>query len=242
MTIPPMPHGRWVRAVSDQLLHSGDGHVLAAMLSHTSATSLLLYDSATLPGEMLGNPGFETAGAGGADIWGSWTETAGDGALANETVSVHGGSDAAKVTAGALLNTQVAQAIAVVPGLEYTLSFWTRGDGTNDGRYRLVNTSTGAAVIATASTGVTGTSYTEVSVLFTPPAGCTEVRLDFMCPGVDTGIAYYDDASVLLNASYRINVNANETAFEDFSPFGGLPFRVGVWADWTAGVASVLID
>src|SRR3972149_3921648 len=55
--------------------------------------------------EHLANGGFETAGAGGADVWGSWTETAGDGALANETTLVHGGADAAKSTAGATDHT-----------------------------------------------------------------------------------------------------------------------------------------
>src|SRR3990172_7900670 len=45
------------------------------------------------------NPGFEVAGAGGADIWANWVETAGDGALANETTEVHSGVDAAKMTA-----------------------------------------------------------------------------------------------------------------------------------------------
>ena len=56
-------------------------------------------------GELLSNPGFETAGGGGADVWGSWTESAGDGALANEVAIVNSGSDAAKVTAGATTNT-----------------------------------------------------------------------------------------------------------------------------------------
>ena len=33
---------------------------------------------------LLANPGFETAGGGDPDFWANWTETAGDGALANE--------------------------------------------------------------------------------------------------------------------------------------------------------------
>src|SRR3972149_11511009 len=81
------------------------------------------------------NGGFETAGAGGADVWATWDETAGDGALSNETTIVHGGSDAAKITAGSTANTKVANTITVRPGIEYVLRFWTRGDGTYGGRY-----------------------------------------------------------------------------------------------------------
>jgi hypothetical protein len=237
-----MPQGKWVAVVSDQAAKVGAGSVLAALLSHTSATSLVLYDSATAPAEMLANPGFETAGAGGADIWDSWVETAGDGALANETGSVHGGSDAAKATAGATANTKVEQAVTVVPGLRYTLSLWTRGDGTNEGRYRLVNASTGAAIIATVATGVSATSYAQVSTTFLAPSDCTSVRLDLMCPSADTGIAYYDDVSIALLPFATVSVPANETIFSDFSEIGGLPFQVGVWVDWTAGVARLCID
>src|SRR3990170_8781110 len=71
--------------------------------------------------EHLANGGFETAGAGGADVWGSWTETAGDGALANETTLVHGGSDAAKITAGANAQTKKGQNLAPFAGGEQEL-------------------------------------------------------------------------------------------------------------------------
>src|SRR4030067_1992198 len=81
------------------------------------------------------NGGFETAVAGGADIWAAWVETAGDGALANETTIVHGGSDAAKMTAGATANTKVAQTCGVIAGHVFILSFWTPGGGTNGGGY-----------------------------------------------------------------------------------------------------------
>lgn len=46
MTIPTMPQGRWVRAVSDQLLKSGDGVVLAVLLNAgTSGAQFELNDS-----------------------------------------------------------------------------------------------------------------------------------------------------------------------------------------------------
>src|SRR3990170_2469103 len=146
--------------------------------------------------EHLANGGFETAGAGGADVWGSWTETAGDGALANETTIVHSGSDAAKITAGATANTKVAQTFATVAGENYELEFWTRGDGTNAGRYGVYDVTGSADIVAAVTTGVTGTTYTMVQVRFTTPARCVSVRPDLWCPATDTGIAYFDDVSV----------------------------------------------
>ena len=142
------------------------------------------------------NGGFETAGAGGADVWATWAETAGDGALANETTIVHGGSDAAKVTAGATANTKVAQTCGVIPGHVYTLSFWTRGDGTNGGRYGVYDVSNSADIVAAVATGVTGTTYTQKTATFIAPAGCISVRIDLWCPTTDTGIAYFDDVSM----------------------------------------------
>ena len=146
--------------------------------------------------EHLANGGFETAGAGGADVWGSWTETAGSGALANETTLVHGGSDAAKITAGATANTKVAQTITTVAGENYELEFWTRGDGTYAGRYGVYDVTGSADIVAAVTTGVAGTTYTMVQVRFTTPASCVSVRLDLWCPATNTGIAYFDDVSV----------------------------------------------
>src|SRR3990170_5387916 len=142
------------------------------------------------------NGGFETAGAGGADVWATWAETAGDGALANETTIVHGGSDAAKMTAGATANTKVAQTCGVIAGHVYILSFWTRGDGTNGGRYGVYDVSNSADIVAAVATGVTGTTYTQKTATFIAPAGCISVRIDLWCPTTNTGVAYFDDVSM----------------------------------------------
>jgi len=149
------------------------------------------------PVEFLTNGNFETAGAGGADVFGTWAETAGDGAIADEGTLVHGGSHAAKLTAGATANTKLAQTIAVRPESIHTLYMWTRGDGTYGGRYLVYDVTNAANIIAATATGITGTTYTLVTVSFTTPAACVSVRLDLMCPSTDTGIAYFDDVSVM---------------------------------------------
>ena len=154
-------------------------------------------DSDDLTATLLSNGGFETAGAGGADIWADWSETAGTGALANETTIVHSGDDACKITAGGDLDTRVTQTATVVAEREYKLKFWTRGDGTYQGRYDVYDTTNMAFIVAEDTpTGVTGTDYTEVTSVFTTPAGCVEVLIRFFCPTTDTGVCYIDDVSL----------------------------------------------
>lgn len=143
------------------------------------------------------NPGFETAGAGGADVFASWTETAGDGAIADEGTLVNAGSHACKLTAGTTANTKVHQAsITVIAGVRYTPKFHTRGDGTYAGQYGIYDVTNGADIVAIKTTGVTGTSFTLVSQSLTAPAGCTEIRIDLWCPSTNGGAAYYDTVSI----------------------------------------------
>ena len=143
------------------------------------------------------NPGYEMLGAGGADIWANWSEAAWDGVIADETVLVHSGGHAAKLTAGASLNTNIeGEDFVVVPGTAHQLSFWARGDGTNYGRYLVLDIS-GDVVIIEGATGVPGTTYTQVSVPFTAPAGCVLARVYLLCPTINGGIAYFDDVSLV---------------------------------------------
>jgi hypothetical protein len=161
--------------------------------------------------DLLDNGGFETAGAGGADIWACSTESAGTGALADETVEVHAGGSAhaAKVTSGSSANTFVRQGtinfaaeIYVTPGTFLTFSFWTRGDGTNAGRYSIYDATNGVFIRTTVTTGVTGTTYTQVTYTFTVPATCYAIQLALLGPTANGGIAYFDDASLIGNIPY----------------------------------------
>jgi len=149
----------------------------------------------SLGAELVANPGFETPGVGDPDFWDDWLETAGDGALAHTAV-VHAGADACEATAGATANTLVEQSVGVQANRRYKLSFWTRGDAVNAGRYRLYDDDGFADIIALVSTGVTGAVYTEVAVYFVAPAGCMNARIYLHCPVANGGIAYFDDVSI----------------------------------------------
>jgi len=145
--------------------------------------------------ELVANPGFETPGIGDPDFWDDWDESAGDGTLAH-TADVHAGADACEATAGATANTLVEQSVNVQANRRYKLSFWTKGDGVNAGRYRLYDDDGFADIIALVSTGVTGAVYTEVTAYFVAPAGCMSVTIYLHCPVANGGIAYFDDVSI----------------------------------------------
>jgi hypothetical protein len=152
------------------------------------------------------NGGFETAGAGGADVWAWWMETVGNGAIADETTIVHSGGHAVKLTAGSSANTFVQPVnvdnsalfyFRVLPGMSVTLSFWTRGDGSNAGRYLIKDKTHNTNIVAVKSTEVSGTTYTQIIETFTTPAGCYDLNIALYCPTVNGGIAYFDDFSVV---------------------------------------------
>jgi hypothetical protein len=126
---------------------------------------------------------------------GYWTLTAGSGAIAAETTYRHEGAYAAKLTyvTGA---SYLYQDFTVTAAAECTLSFWTRGDGAKEGQYQIRRmTAPEADIVATTATGVTGTTYRQVFVDFTVPAGCTSVRIYFHSPSA-AGDAYFDSAEM----------------------------------------------
>jgi hypothetical protein len=195
--------------------------------------------AATASAELLSNPGFETAGGGGADIWANWTESAGDGALANETSAKHSGSDAAKVTAGASLNTYVKQAGTVTAGNRYKVDFWTRGDGTYGGRFLVYDATAGADIIALRPTDNNSTTYGRKWVYFHAPVGCSSVEVYLYCPGTNTGIAYFDDVSLsLAEYSYTVTRDLDGTGANDWNA-GDAVFNTGAAGDGFIDLYSV---
>lgn len=143
------------------------------------------------------NGGFETAGGGGADIWANYTETAGDGALANEVVIIHQGVDSAKMTSGLTSNTNVfGDAMVSVPGTLMRERFWTYGDGVNAGRYAIYDVTNGAYIIPVTSTGITAAAWGMVAPQYTVPAGCISVRVEYWCPPVNGGVCYFDAGEI----------------------------------------------
>lgn len=162
----------------------------------SGSTDLTL--TASAGAELIANTGFETAGAAPPTFL-NWTELLTHGSVNDEAADVHGGSHAAKLISTAADNDHyVFQTFVVVPGEKYLWTFWTHGDGVNDGLYGARDLTNGAWIIdrTTTHTGVTGAVYTQVTVTVTIPAGCISLRLYLGGTGVNAGVTYYDDVSL----------------------------------------------
>jgi len=193
-----------------------------------SATNLIL------------NPGFETAGGGGADVYANWTENAADGAIADETVDVHSGGHAAKLTAGATVGTSLANYnLAVTPGATYQLDFWSHGDGTNAGNYGVWDQTHSAFIVTWTNTGVPGAAYGLVSTTFVIPAGCVLIGPLVRCPFVNGGIAYFDDVSVseLIQPTSALTMGNDRLIVRDVN--AGIIAEVTQTQGWGALTAEV---
>ena len=142
-------------------------------------------------------PGFETAGGGGADVFAGWNElTAGASQVVDEVVNVHGGGHAAKLVSTATDNSAVYKDITVVPGRSYLLSMWTRGDGSDHGRFYVYDADH-AEYIVEAATNEPGTDYVQVTAGFVAPAGCTTIQIGFKSPEYIAATVYFDDISLI---------------------------------------------
>lgn len=170
---------------------------------------IVITSSAAASAELLSNGGFETAGTGGTDVWGSWTESAGTGSLANETSVKRTGSDAAKMTAGSSANTSIYQAVSVTAGRRYKLSFWYADNNYSAARYKVYDSASGTDIIPIKALNVTGTTYEYHEAYFVAPTGATFVRIYLYCPADNTRIAYFDDVS-LAAAEYSYTCTRNE--------------------------------
>jgi len=149
--------------------------------------------------ELIANPDLETAGAGPPTFL-NWTELLTHGTVNDEGVDVHGGSHAARLDSTADdVDHYIFQTFAVIPGETYSWSFWTHGDGVNDGLYGARDITNGAWIIdrQTTHTGVTGAVYEQVTETITIPAGCVSLRIYLNGTGVNGGSAYFDDVSLV---------------------------------------------
>lgn len=168
---------------------------------------------------LLLNPAFSTAGAGGADVFGSWTESAGDGTISLTTTSgefVTG--NAAKLTAGTGRNTFIRQDVSgIIPGETYRLQFSTRGSSAVPGRFGVYNDTGSAWIRLTGTSGVHSDSFQAVTYDFVAPAGCTTVRLYLYCPDTSSAFACFDDIELKLYTPIVFDVV--ETTFSVGNPY-----------------------
>lgn len=138
------------------------------------AGNLLALASPAGAAELLSNGGLESGSLS------PWSCTGGLGSVVSSPV--HSGSKALAGAANNSDNAQCTQTVTVVPGTSYTLSAWVRGN------YVYLGV-TGGSSIWTPS----ATSYTQLSVTFTPTSSTVEVYLHGWYA---QGTYYADDISL----------------------------------------------
>lgn len=210
------------------------------MKSNMKAMPQYAYKRLAESWEHVLNGGFETAGGGGADIWANWQENALDGVIADETVFVHSGGHACKMTAGPGVDGYNLETLTVVPNTVQQVAFWTRGDGTRDGRWGIYDVTNGAWILNRGSnhTGVPGTTYAQVLYPLTVPAGCTSIFLMLAYPAVNGGIAYFDDVSVRMSGA----VVARPCGLYAVEIFGGSATSSVAFYDATSATGTPMFE
>lgn len=149
--------------------------------------------------ELIANGGFETAGEGDPDFFASWTETAGNGAIAVEAGAgnFHGGAKSCKLTTGADGAVSMAEDITVIPGYVYSLTFWVKGDGVvNKSQYSIVDKTNTADIVAAKDVPTASAAYYQVTESFTAPEDCVTVTINLLGCATEGSIVYLDDVSV----------------------------------------------
>lgn len=146
------------------------------------------------------NPGFESDLA----YWTKSDSTNGlHGVVSITSVSgeYHTGTKAVKLAAdtSTLYNTQpwVHKDVTLSPSTNYRLTFWSRGDGTNAGKFFVWDRTTNTYITPDdVSTGNVTTTWQQVTFDFTTPAGASSVRIILESPGTVGSVVYFDDCSL----------------------------------------------
>jgi hypothetical protein len=146
------------------------------------------------------NPSFEIAGAGGADVFAWWVEAYGDdGQVEMDSAQRYEGSYSCKITATSTgaASPGVTIGVEVEAGEVFDLSFAVRGDGANNGRFLVYDTTNSANVIALSSVGHTAASWAVKTYTVTVPAGCERITLSLYTSGTGTGgVTWFDDVKL----------------------------------------------
>ncbi|MBI9087510.1 MAG: hypothetical protein JEZ11_28230 [Desulfobacterales bacterium] len=144
---------------------------------------------------LITNGGFETAGAGGADVFAGWIEDIDGGSISDETGIVHYGSHSCKLTSVGTY-TRINKEVTVSPLEYYVLSAYIYDDGSHPGRIQIYDITNSALVASYESMNIVGTTYTRFNYVFQAPAGCAAIRAGYTCPDTSTASVYIDDVEL----------------------------------------------
>lgn len=171
--------------------------------------------------ELVLNEGFEDyATVGANEVFDDWTNIIQGSATINaDTDNEHSGDACVKLTTvgatgGSTDSSSVYQIVAVTGSTEYTLTFWTQGDGTNDGQWRILDVDIPGPdgyITNTLDTNVTAATWTQITHTFVMPSGTTSIRVQFFSPIVGSGAyALFDDVSLQAGGGNAIYLQCSD--------------------------------
>lgn len=153
--------------------------------------------------ELVSNPGFETAGAGGADVFADWDEVGTYVTITQDSVDPHGGTYCCKIDmTAAPTSGGVRQTLVTSASTTYVLTFYYKTeiyDGSqpvSGAAYSIYDVSNSAYLVSRTFLEPKG-DWTEAEVQFTTVAGGISTQIYLM--NVDSyqiGTVYIDDVSV----------------------------------------------
>jgi len=147
---------------------------------------------------LIVNGGFEVAGGGGADVFGTWLETAGAGAIQRDTSVFRSGVASCKIISNNTFFDCYIRTpdIVVVPNTMYMITNNLRGDGSNGVCYGLYDQTHSAWIRNYQRCYRISTDFVRRDILFYAPSGCSAIRLFYFIDNVVGSTAFLDDLTM----------------------------------------------
>lgn len=181
-----------------------------------------------LGSDLVVNGGFETAGAGGADVFGTWTEFFGTGNIEADAVKFNSGTKSAKLTSGATTNNYInTPNIAVTPGQIYRIRYYGAGNDVISGRYSLYDVTNSAFIKSGIVSRLVSSTFQEKDILFVAPVGCVNIRIFLLAAQADTAVINIDDVSMYVwQYPYRFYDDFNRADGDPNKSASGYPYEL----------------
>ncbi|GEM_PF-1871152 len=153
----------------------------------------------------------------------------------DSTATAQSGSNAVKIYSTDSPDTdRIYQQVSLVQNARYMVSFWTRGDGSTTGKYRVYDEDTGnylqddgswSGEATPLDTGVSGSTWQQIEKEFVVPTGSSTIDIEFVpaTSGGDEYIFYVD------NVTFYNSTNFNG----GFEYYSGPDFN-----NWAVGAGS----
>jgi LmbE family N-acetylglucosaminyl deacetylase len=167
---------------------------LSANINGTSRTAALVVNPSSTPNLLLSSDSIGDAN------WGNWGTVT---SFPNFAIAPDGTQHATRAVVTQAAGHALVQQVAVTPNTSYTFSFYAKNNGGTAASYSVFDATHGADIVPSTPyiSSINDSTWTQVSVTFTTPAGCTSL---FVYPLRDSGFP----VDILL---WRATLTANQT-------------------------------